>query len=267
MIWGKTTITLIVLASLTACAPQDSHLTPKASASVAVQTGDVAADGFIAVLNASCERIRTDGVSIEAVGENETILSRAETRPDTSAQDWNMATLVSGKYSVGGWMDGDPVCNEALYAERLTSESVSGKHFKLTEVQPGVFDWSIQRQSPSFDPYRFTVTNGLVSQMVWPISSLTFKVSYGPLPKDILSAMEKARTAAGQQYMPIASVMFGMTEDDARTYASENGLAVVVAEFDETGSPIIPQPGDVNFDPKRMNLDFADGTVTMVLPG
>ena len=267
MTWGKLAITFIAVASLTACAPQTPTPKPKASVSVAVQTGDVAADSFIAVLNASCERIRTDGVSIEVVGENETIISRAETRPDTSAQEWNMATVVAGKYSLGGWIDGDPVCNEALYAERLTAESVSGKDFSLTEVKPGVIDWSIQRQSSSFDSNRFTVANGLVSQIEWPASSLTFKVSYGPLPKNILSAMDKALVDSGQQYMPIASVMFGMTEDAARAYATENGLSIVIAEFDEYGLPVISQPGDEDFNPKRMNLDFADGTVTMVLPG
>ena len=192
--------------------------TPSASPSsnVKVVTGEPKVDEFIAILNASCKQGQNVGLAVAIPKEKQTTYAFPQADYFTYGQSWNMMTKTTDGYEIGGWFDGDVLCNEAAYANRVvpkgTPPNSNGVVFKYkyVEVEPGTVDWSVNREMQSFDPVRFTYVNGLVTSVEFSTTKYVFKTSYGPFSKTIKDAYQAALVSSAQQYMYLSPPLWGM---------------------------------------------------------
>ena len=264
---------------LTGCAPGPTpsgspspSSTPSASSSsnVKVVTGEPKVDEFIAILNASCKQGQNVGLAVAIPKEKQTTYAFPQADYFTYGQSWNMMTKTTDGYEIGGWFDGDVLCNEAAYANRVvpkgTPPNSNGVVFKYkyVETKPGTVDWSVNREMQSFDPVRFTLVNGLVTSVEFSTTKYVFKTSYGPFSKNIKDAYQAALISSAQQYMYLSPPLRGMTLAQAKKYCKKNGLTVVVGVKD--GEDFFPSgpPGGIS-DPKRMIVYIYNGIISDVV--
>ena len=246
--------------------------TPSASPSsnVKVVTGEPKVDEFIAILNASCKQGQNVGLAVAIPKEKQTTYAFPQADYFTYGQSWNMMTKTTDGYEIGGWFDGDVLCNEAAYANRVvpkgTPPNSNGVVFKYkyVETKPGTVDWSVNREMQSFDPVRFTLVNGLVTSVEFSTTKYVFKTSYGPFSKNIKDAYQAALISSAQQYMYLSPPLRGMTLAQAKKYCKKNGLTVVVGVKD--GEDFFPSgpPGGIS-DPKRMIVYIYNGIISDVV--
>jgi hypothetical protein len=242
---------------------------PSPSSTVKVITGEPEVDEFIAVLNASCKKGQSDGLAVAIPKMKQTTYAFAQSDFFVYGQSWNMMTKTTDGYEIGGWFDGDVLCNEAAYANRVvpkgSAPNANGVVFKYkyVEVKPGTVDWSVNREMRSFDPVRFTFVNGLVTSAEFSTTKYVFKTSYGPFSKTIKDAYKAALVSSAQQYMYLSPPLWGMTLAQARVYCQTNGLTVVVGIKD--GEDLFPSgpPGGIS-DPKRMIVNIMSGKIVGV---
>ena len=246
--------------------------TPSASPSsnVKVVTGEPKVDEFIAILNASCKQGQNVGLAVAIPKEKQTTYAFPQSDYFVYGQSWNMMTKTTDGYEIGGWFDGDVLCNEAAYANRVvpkgTPPNSNGVVFKYkyVETKPGTVDWSVNREMQSFDPVRFTLVNGLVTSVEFLTTKYVFKTSYGPFSKNIKDAYQAALISSAQQYMYLSPPLRGMTLAQAKKYCKKNGLTVVVGVKD--GEDFFPSgpPGGIS-DPKRMIVYIYNGIISDVV--
>ncbi len=249
--------------------------TPSPSASpsstVKVVTGEPKVDELIAILNASCQRGQDVGLVVSNPKQKQTIYTFPQQDRFVYWASWNMMTKTTQGYETGGWfsVDGDIVCNEATYANRVVpkgtppnSNGVTFK-YKYVEVKPGTVDWWVHRQSQSFDPVRISFANGLVTSIEYSTTKYRFDVSYGPFTKAIKDAYQATLISSGQQYMYLSPPLWGMTLAQAKAYCKTKGLTVVVGI--EDGEDYFPSgpPGGIS-DPKRMIVNIMSGEIVGV---
>jgi hypothetical protein len=261
---------------LTGCATNNDpdaspSLTPSSSptSSSKVITGEPVVDDFIAILNASCKKGKDVGLAAYIPKIKQTTYAFPQSDSLVYGQSWNMMTKTTRGYEISGWFDGDPACLEASYANRVvpkgTPANANGVIFdyKYVEVKPGTVDWSVHRQSQSFDKVRISYANGLVTSIEYLETKYVFEISYGPFSKTINDAYQTALVSSGQQYMYLTPPMFGMTLAKAKAYAKTKGLTVVVGI--EDGEEFYPSgpPGGVS-DPKRMIVNIMSGEIVGV---
>lgn len=263
---------------LTGCAPGPTpsgspspSSTPSSSSSnVKVVTGEPEVDEFIAVLNASCKQGQKVGLAVAIPKEKQTTYAFPQSDFFVYGQSWNMMTKTTDGYQIGGWFDGDVLCNEAAYANRVvpkgSAPNANGVVFKYkyVEVKPGTVDWSVNREMQSFDPVRFTFVNGLVTSVEFKTTKYVFKTTYGPFGKSIKDAYQAALVSSGQQYMYLSPPLWGMTLAQAKAYCKKKGLTVVVGVKD--GEDFFPSgpPGGIS-DPKRMIVYIYNGKISDVV--
>ena len=258
--------------SSTPSASPSPSSTPSASPSstVKVITGEPKVDEFIAILNASCKQGQNVGLAVAIPKEKQTTYAFPQADYFTYGQSWNMMTKTTDGYEIGGWFDGDVLCNEARLANRVVpkgtppnSNGVTFK-YKYVEVEPGTVDWSVNREMQSFDPVRFTLVNGLVTSVEFSTTKYVFKTSYGPFSKNIKDAYQAALISSAQQYMYLSPPLRGMTLAQAKKYCKKNGLTVVVGVKD--GEDFFPSgpPGGIS-DPKRMIVYIYNGIISDVV--
>ena len=258
--------------SSTPSASPSPSSTPSASPSsnVKVVTGEPKVDEFIAILNASCKQGQNVGLAVAIPKEKQTTYAFPQADYFTYGQSWNMMTKTTDGYEIGGWFDGDVLCNEAAYANRVvpkgTPPNSNGVVFKYkyVETKPGTVDWSVNREMQSFDPVRFTLVNGLVTSVEFSTTKYVFKTSYGPFSKNIKDAYQAALISSAQQYMYLSPPLRGMTLAQAKKYCKKNGLTVVVGVKD--GEDFFPSgpPGGIS-DPKRMIVYIYNGIISDVV--
>ena len=270
---------VLAVVLLTGCAPGPTpsgspspSSTPSASSSsnVKVVTGEPKVDEFIAILNASCKQGQNVGLAVAIPKEKQTTYAFPQADYFTYGQSWNMMTKTTDGYEIGGWFDGDVLCNEAAYANRVvpkgTPPNSNGVVFKYkyVETKPGTVDWSVNREMQSFDPVRFTLVNGLVTSVEFSTTKYVFKTSYGPFSKNIKDAYQAALISSAQQYMYLSPPLRGMTLAQAKKYCKKNGLTVVVGVKD--GEDFFPSgpPGGIS-DPKRMIVYIYNGIISDVV--
>ena len=235
-----------------------------------VVTGEPKVDEFIAILNASCKQGQNVGLAVAIPKEKQTTYAFPQADYFTYGQSWNMMTKTTDGYEIGGWFDGDVLCNEAAYANRVvpkgTPPNSNGVVFKYkyVETKPGTVDWSVNREMQSFDPVRFTLVNGLVTSVEFSTTKYVFKTSYGPFSKNIKDAYQAALISSAQQYMYLSPPLRGMTLAQAKKYCKKNGLTVVVGVKD--GEDFFPSgpPGGIS-DPKRMIVYIYNGIISDVV--
>lgn len=261
---------------LTGCATSNApdaspSLTPSSSptSSSSAITGEPVVDDFIAILNASCKKGKDVGLAAYIPKNKQTTYAFPQSDSFVYGQQWTMMTKTTRGYEVGGWIDGDPVCEEAGYARRVvpkgTPANANGVVFdyKYVEVKPGTVEWSVYRQAPSFDAVRISYANGLVTSIEYLETKYVFEISYGPFSKAINDAFKAVLISSGQQYMYLTPPMFGMTLAKAKAYAKTKGLTVIVGI--EDGEEFYPSgpPGGVS-DPKRMIVNIMGGEIVGV---
>ena len=271
---------VLAVVLLTGCAPGPTpsgspspSSTPSASPSsnVKVVTGEPKVDEFIAILNASCKQGQNVGLAVAIPKEKQTTYAFPQADYFTYGQPWNMMTKTTDGYEIGGWfsVDGDIVCTEAAYANRLApkdtpanSDGVTFK-YKYVEVKPGTVDWSVNRQSSSLSPVRITHSDGLVTSVEFLTTKYLFEVSYGPFAKAVNDAYKATLVSSAQQYMYLSPPLWGMTLAKAKAYCKKNGLTVVVGMKD--GEDFFPSgpPGGIS-DPKRMIVNIMSGEIVGV---
>ena len=257
--------------SSTPSASPSPSSTPSASPSsnVKVVTGEPEVDEFIAILNASCQQGQNVGLAVAIPKEKQTTYAFPQSDYFVYGQSWNMMTKTTDGYEIGGWFDGDVLCNEARLANRVvpkgTPPNSNGVVFKYkyVETKPGTVDWSVNREMQSFDPVRFTYVNGLVTSVEFSTTKYVFKTSYGPFSKTIKDAYQAALVSSAQQYMYLSPPLWGMTLANAKKYCKKNGLTVVVGMKD--GEDFFPSgpPGGIS-DPKRMIVNIMSGKIVGV---
>ena len=180
-----------------------------------------------------------------------------------------MMTRSNHGDEIGGWFDGDPICTEAAYANRVKPKgspaNANGVKFdyKYVEIKPGTVDWYVHRQSQELNPVRISYANGLVTTVEYLESKYVFEISYGPFSKRIKDAYQAALVSSGQQYMYLTPPMFGMTLAEAKVYAKSKGLTVLVGI--KEGEDLFPSgpPGGIS-DPKRMIVNIMSGEIVGV---
>ncbi len=232
-------------------------------------TGEPVVDEFIAILNASCKQGQTVGLAVAIPKAKQTTYAFPQSDYFVYGQSWNMMTKTTDGYEIGGWFDGDVLCNEASNANRVvpkgTPPNANGVTFKYkyVEVKPGTVDWSVNREMRSFDPVRFTFVNGLVTSVEFSTTKYVFKTSYGPFSKTIKDAYQAALVSSAQQYMYLSPPLWGMTLTQAKAYCKKKGLTVVVGI--EDGEDYFPSgpPGGIS-DPKRMIVNIMSGKIVGV---
>ncbi|MEN9957491.1 MAG: hypothetical protein RIR46_1099 [Actinomycetota bacterium] len=176
-------------------------------------------------------------------------------------------TKTTDGYELDGWfsVDGDIVCNEAGYANRVVPEGTPPNSegvtfaYKYVEVEQGTVDWSVYRQSPSLSPVRVTFANGLVTSVRFPSDNYLLEFGYGPFTKALKDIHKSLLKKSGKQYMYLTPPMWGMTLDEAKAYAKKQGLTVVVGAQDDE---IFEVEGPS--DPKRMIVNIMEGEVVFV---
>ena len=275
---SKASAAVIAVVLLTGCAPGPTpsgspspSSTPSASPSstVKVVTGEPAVDDFIAILNASCKHGQDVGLAVAVPKQKLTTYAFPQSDPFVYGQSWNMMTKTTQGYEIGGWFDGDVLCNEAGYANRVVprgtppnSNGVTFK-YKYVEVKPGTVDWSVHRQSQSFDPVRISFANGFVTTVEYSTTKYRFDISYGPFTKTVKDAYKTSLISSAQQYMYLSPPLWGMTLAKAKVYCKKNGLTVVVGI--EDGEDYFPSgpPGGIS-DPKRMIVNIMSGEIVGV---
>jgi hypothetical protein len=264
---------------LTGCAPGPTpsgspspSSTPSATptSTVKVVTGEPEVDEFIAVLNASCKQGQKVGLAVAIPKEKQTTYAFPQSDFFVYGQSWNMMTKTTDGYQIGGWFDGDVLCNEAAYANRVVPKGSAPNangvvfNYKYVEVKPGTVDWSVNREMQSFDPVRFTFVNGLVTSVEFTTTKYVFKTTYGPFSKSVKDAYQAALVSSGQQYMYLSPPLWGMTLAQAKAYCKKKGLTVVVGVKD--GEDFFPSgpPGGIS-DPKRMIVYIYNGIISDVV--
>ncbi len=236
-----------------------------------VVTGEPEVDEFIAVLNASCKQGQKVGLAVAIPKEKQTTYAFPQSDYFVYGMSWNMMFKTTDGYQIGGWYDGDVLCNEAAYANQVVPKGSAPNqygvvfNYKYVEVKPGTVDWSVNREFQSLDPVRFSFANGLVTSVEYPTSKSKYvlKTSYGPFDKSIKDAYQAALISSGNQYMYLSPPLYGMTLAQAKAYCKKKGLTVVVSVKD--GSVFFPSgpPGGIS-DPKRMMVYIYDGIISGV---
>ncbi len=242
---------------------------PSPSSTVKVVTGEIEVDEFIAVLNASCKQGQSVGLSVVIPKVKQTYYQFPQPDIWVYEQSWNMMIKTTDGYEIGGWDDGDVLCNEAAHANRVVPKGSAPNQYgvvfkyKYVEIKPGTVDWSVNREFQSFDPVRFTFANGLVTSVEYPTTKYVFKTSYGPFSKTIEDAYQAALISSAQQYMYLSPPLWGMTLAEAKAYCKKNGLTVLVGMKD--GQDLYPSgpPGGIS-DPKRMIVYILSGKISGV---
>jgi hypothetical protein len=276
MTWGKIATTAATVFLLTGCsapAPQASSPTaepsPSATSDLVIETitGEPKVDKFIAILNASCKLAESVGLVVTTPGKNLTTYGFPATNTLLGWDPWNVMTKTTDGYELDGWfsVDGDIVCNEAGYANRVVPEGTPPNSegvtfaYKYVEVEQGTVDWSVYRQSPSLSPVRVTFANGLVTSVRFPSDNYLLEFGYGPFTKALKDIHKSLLKKSGKQYMYLTPPMWGMTLDEAKAYAKKQGLTVVVGAQDDE---IFEVEGPS--DPKRMIVNIMEGEVVFV---
>lgn len=292
MHWGKATVSALIVLMLSGCnaaidpsANPTSQTTPTSKTTPTVPssatpsappssnlvikkiTGDAEADWFIAVLNASCEAGKTRGLAAYVKNRHTTIYSLPVKDEWSYGMQWTMFTKTSGNVTVGGWPDGDVVCNEAGYASRVVAKGSPANNdgvvfdYKLVKVSDSTFDWSDYRQSSDFRPVRFTVENDLVSKIKMPEKDgYEYRIGYGPFSSQLNKSFQAALVEANAQYLYLSPPLWGMTLAQAEAYCKKHGLTVVVGEEDGVDNFPSGPPGGKS-DPKRMIVNLMRGTI------
>jgi hypothetical protein len=265
MTWGKiatTAATVLLLTGCSAPAPQASSPTaepsPSATSGLAIVniTGDRESDWFIAVLKASCQRGKDAGLAVYVPQEQETIYTFPQQDDWSYSAYWNMMTTTGAGSDIGGWFDGDVICNESRYLEGNL-----GGDLNLRKINDTTFEWTAGRPSAAeISTATFTIKNDLV-QVIEEDGSMdfTFQLSYGPFSQEKLDTYNDTLVASGDQYMYLTKPMWGMTLEGVKSYAKTHGLTVVVgvqdSEYFEIKGPS---------DPKRMIVSLGEGRVVVV---
>jgi len=276
----KASAAVIATLLLTGCAPgatpsgsPSPSSTPNSSSSnVKVVTGEPEVDEFIAILNASCKQGQKVGLAVAIPKEKQTTYAFPQSDFFVYGQSWNMMTKTTDGHEIGGWfaVDGDIVCNEAGYANRVVPKGTPANSdgvtfsYKYVEVKPGTVDWSVYRQSPSPSPVRITHSGGLVTSFEYLSDKYLFEVSYGPFTKAVNDTYKATLVSSGQQYMYLSPPLWGMTLAQAKAYCKKKGLTVVVGVKD--GEDFFPSgpPGGIS-DPKRMIVYIYNGKISGVV--
>ena len=184
-------------------------------------------------------------------------------------QEWSMMTKTGSEWAFGGWVDGDVVCNEASFANRVVPKGTPANSdgvvfdYKLKKVNANTYDWSVFRQSSDFSPVRLTIKNDLVTNVEYIDNETSYSVSYGPFDEAVTETYRKLLVDSGQQYMYLAPAMYGMTLSQAKAYCKKHGLSILVGA--ENGEMLYPSgPPEGKSDPKRMLVSIEGGQIVWV---
>jgi hypothetical protein len=269
MNWAKVSAIAATTMLLAGCATSPTAKptpTPSPSATLVVkaQTGDPVADKLIAILNASCAYAKANGLIIDDGKETWYTFPQADEFAYTDF--WNNLIYSNGKYSINGYPDGDPVCDEAAYTQGVVAIG-SPKNgdgivfdYKLKVINENTFDWNVYRGSSKRSFVRITIKDNLVSGLK---SHEYLKVAYGPFSSKIVAAHQKALVAENLQYRPLASHVHGMKVAEARAFLKKNGLTLLIAMQD--GVDFYPSgPPQGKSDPKRIMVNVQGGTIVGV---
>lgn len=271
MYWGKVWAIVATTALLAGCAGSPAAKTtptPTETSLVKSQTGDQEADRLINIIGASCKLAQDNGMSVYIPKSKETIFSFAPEAGGQQNDYLNQLTFSKGKYGIGGWPDGDPLCLASMYAERLvpkgSSENEQGVvfDFVLNKIDASTYDLGMFMQSPTRSFTRFQVEGNLVTSMEWD-NGLVFEITYGPLDRKMRDIRQKVLVEEGLQYLPVGQKVWGMTLAEAKVYLKKQGLTLLVGGKDgEYYYPSGPPGG--KSDPKRMIVNIMDWKIVGV---
>ena len=272
MFWGKLAALLASAILLSGCAGQSNSTptpTPTVSLEIKARTGNPDADRLIATLIASCELSKKQDFAVETPSLNSTIYSFAMPSKPLPLDDvLHQMAKKDGKYEVSGWPDGNPLCGEAMYADRVvplgSPKNNDGIVFDyiIKKVSDNVFDWTIYRDSQYRRPYRITLEDNLVRSMKTD-NGLVFNFSYDPLPASLEKIHQKILVEANMQYLALGEQMWDMTVPEAKAFCKKHGLTLLVGA--EDGTYLFPSgPPGGKSDPKRMIVNTSDGKIVGV---
>lgn len=273
MTWGKLGALAVALLTLVGC----SNTTPRPTPSPTVEklvvkkiTGDAEADRIIAILKSSCDRGKRNGLETYITQTKKTIWAFPQPNFAYSFEWWSQMVDSKGKTELGGWVSGDIVCYESIFAERVvpagSKPNAQGVTFnyKLVKINDTTFDWSMHRESPDFGTARYTIEGETLKAIrTAGENPFDYQISYGPFPSDIQEKYQKALIAANAQYMYLTPPMYGMTLEQAKAYCKKNGLTLLVAGEDEEMFYPSGPPGGKS-DPKRMMVNILNGQISGV---
>jgi hypothetical protein len=271
MNWGKTFALIGATLLLAGCSGAPAEVGKPSSSSapslvVKSQTGDPVADKLIAILKASCAYAKANGLIID--DGKETWYTFPQANEFAYEEYWNNLIDSNGKYSINGYPDGDPVCDEAVYTQGVVAigspKNADGIVFdyKLKVINETTFDWNVFRGSSKRSFVRITIKDNLVSGLKSK-GEYDLKVAYGPFSSKIVAAHQKALIAENLQYMPLASHVHGMKVAEARAFLKKNGLTLLIAMQDAVDFyPSGPPQG--KSDPKRIMVNVQGGTIVGV---
>jgi len=276
MNWGRVAATALAALMLSGCSANSaptSKPTQSASQSSSLQikkiTGDPEADRLIAILNASCTKGRADGLAVELSGKKGTIYSFPAVDALSFEQVWSMMTKKGNEWAFGGWADGDVVCNEAGFANRVVPKGTPANSegvvfdYQLKKVDEDTYDWSVFRQSPEFSPVRLTLKDDLISAVEYKDNMASYAVAYGPFDDAVTESYREALVESGQQYLYLGQHIYGMTLFQAKAYCKKHGLTILVGA--ENGEMLYPSgPPEGRSDPKRMLVSIEGGEIVWV---
>ncbi len=226
------------------------------------------ADRLIAIIERSCKLGQANGMAIHIPSTKQTIYSFPPKAGENQYDYLNQMTLAKGKYGIGGWPDGDPLCLASAYVERLvpigSHKNADGVVFDyvLKKVDSQTYDLGTFDQSPTRTFTRYHFEGDLITSMRWE-NDLSFEITYGPLDKKLVAARQKALIAAGLQYLPVGNNIFDMTLAEAKVYLKKHGLTLLVGMQDGVDFYPSGPPGGKS-DPKRMVVNIMDGKIVGV---
>lgn len=271
MYWGKVWAIVATTALLAGCAGSPAAKTtptPTETFLALSQTGDPEADKLITIIRASCKLSQDNGMSVYIPNRKDTIYSFAPEAGGQQNDYLNQLTLSKGKYGIGGWPDGDPLCLASMYAERLVPNGSSKNEqgvvfdFVLNKIDDSTYDLGMFQQSPTRSFTRFHVEGNLVTSMKWD-NGYVYEITYGPLDRKMRDIRQKVLVAEGLQYLPVGQKVWGMTLAEAKVYLKKQGLTLLVGGKDgEYYYPSGPPGG--KSDPKRMIVNIMDGKIVGV---
>jgi hypothetical protein len=270
--WGKTLIAGAIVLLLSGCtASPNPASTPPASTLVVTRvTGDPEADRIIAILKASCERGKTDGLIVTESKTNTKHYLFPRKSEYGFQEWWNEMTEVSGQFELGGPPNSDLVCTESMFASRVVPKgskpNENGVTFKyeLAKISDSTFDWSMHRESPDFTTSRYTIEGDtLVSIAYMSDTKFEYQIGFGPFSGKIQDEHKRALKAAHAEYLYLTPPMYGMSFAEAKAYCKKHGLKIVLGGKDDELFYPSGAPGGKS-DPKRMFVNVLDGVIVGV---